>query len=157
GGKVCLFATCSKPCAADADCPDGARCLHTDTKAGTACVSATQAACDANDCPKATSCHNGECRNECSAAEDCAGDQNCRSGGGVGSDPKHDPVGGVDSGSGSGGRGGATSSGGQGGMPSSGGGAGESAGGRNAGGESNGPDASVDSGVDSGAGGAMPV
>jgi hypothetical protein len=152
GGKVCLFATCSKPCATDADCPDSARCLRTETKAGTACVSATQAACDNGKCPTGTACHSGECRNECTVADDCSSDQNCADGVCRGNDPKHDPIGGLDSGAGGQSNGGSAGAGG-----ASGGGGTESggSGGRSSGGSS-GSVGIMDSGLDSspGAGGA---
>jgi hypothetical protein len=119
-GKVCLFATCSKPCNVDTDCANEYVCLATTTKAGTACVSPSQASCttSASVCPGGTTCIGGQCQIDCSSdASVCRKDQVCSSGACVGTSPGHEPTGtggrGGGSSGGTGGSGGASATGGQ--------------------------------------------
>lgn len=87
---VCIFSTCSPPCNADRDCPEGARCLK--TAAGTACVTNSAAKCTKDSCPDGSICSDGVCRNDCRAdPEVCLKDQICDEDGVCrGTDPEHD-------------------------------------------------------------------
>jgi len=78
GNQICLFQTCSEPCAQDKDCPSSSYCLRTDQ--GTACVSSDQAQCGSQDCPAGTICRTGHCQATCSAGARCPGGQACVSG-----------------------------------------------------------------------------
>jgi len=105
GSQVCLFQTCSEPCAQDKDCSSGFYCLRTDS--GTACVSNDQAQCDSRDCPAGTVCNAGHCQASCSSGTRCPGGQECVSGVCESSAPD----GGTGGKSGTGGTGGMSSSG----------------------------------------------
>lgn len=109
-GRVCIFRTCSPPCAEDIDCPVGARCLKSGDE--TACVTPGTAACPASDCPESTICRDGQCRNPCEGPADCLAGQSCRKGVCVGDDPQRDPSANVGGASGAGGQGGAGGEGG---------------------------------------------
>jgi len=79
GSQVCLFQTCSEPCAKDKDCPRGAYCLRTDE--GSACVSNEQAQCGTQDCPAGTVCSAGHCQATCDRTGAlCPGGQDCTAG-----------------------------------------------------------------------------
>jgi hypothetical protein len=88
---VCLFESCSPPCAADRDCDDGERCFRTTN--GTYCAEHERTKCDATtSCPAKSTCNDGVCRNSCKSDEDCQGDQVCTAGYCVGEDSEHDPA-----------------------------------------------------------------
>jgi hypothetical protein len=78
GSQICLFQTCSEPCAQDKDCSSGFYCLRTDS--GAACVSNDQAQCGSQECPAGTVCSDGHCQANCSAEAACPGGQKCVSG-----------------------------------------------------------------------------
>ncbi|HEY5374534.1 MAG TPA: hypothetical protein VIK01_12670, partial [Polyangiaceae bacterium] len=110
--QICLFQTCSKPCAADKDCQLG-RCLQ--TNAGTACVIPAATACSTDDqCPAGSQCKDAFCLTACASDTDCLSDQSC-----VNNACVHNP--GLQGEAGAGGSSGAESTAGNGGTPSSGG------------------------------------
>jgi hypothetical protein len=138
GSQVCLFQTCSEPCAKDKDCAVGAYCLRTNE--GTACVSNEQAECGIQDCPAGTVCSAGHCQATCDSAErSCPGGQQCAAGICVSSVPDAgDGAGGTSSGD--------QSNGGEAGAAETAGAAG-SVGEGGAGGESGAPPTSIDDGT----------
>lgn len=120
--QVCLFETCSPPCAGDVDCEPGEFCLRTDV--GNGCVREQTAACDASrPCPAGTDCFDGACLADCSGdasicleGQRCDADGACRGSGTGGSGAGGGGKGGTNGGAGAGGR-----AGGSAGSPGSGG------------------------------------
>ncbi|HKO49802.1 MAG TPA: hypothetical protein VJV79_18860 [Polyangiaceae bacterium] len=99
GSQVCLFQTCSEPCAKDKDCTAGSYCLRTDE--GSACVSDEQAQCGTQDCPAGTVCNAGHCQATCDKPGSlCPGGQECAAGICISSGPDAGGTGGTSSGGG---------------------------------------------------------
>lgn len=74
---VCMFGVCSSQCAGDRECPEGQRCLLTESDA--ACVTPETASCqDEGQCPAGSLCLDGVCRTHCADDEDiCLANQQC--------------------------------------------------------------------------------